>query len=282
MKVIGFSAAIASASLLAVSLPASASLEGIFSINPFVQGGQVGGVLLEGTGLTVPSNGGQTAGQQVPVTNIDFLPPSGPGNPSVPGSGAIIEVNGTDDFAQFQSWTGTILDLAVPSAACAVCVFNETNTALFPGSPVPQWIRIDTNQGSPGSPSSGGLGGFIANLDFLAGPEYTVGLTGTTVVIPTSITVFKLDTNGMITGDPSSSGIGTLSADFVGFTGPNAIANVQALFNSPGEMSGVVRPFSAQFIVVKEDVPEPASVLGLMMLGLGGVAAKALKSNKES
>lgn len=260
---------------MAGAMPAQASLEGSFGINPFTTGSdQAGGITLEGTGITAPNG--------VPLTNIDFLPPEGPGVPAVPGNGAIVEVTGNGDFAQFQNWTGTVLDLAFDSSVCGTCIYNETNSAVFPNTPgapgpVARWLSIteDPGEGTPGNFD----GGFTARLDNLLAPRYIQGPTGTTVVIDTFLTIFKLDEDGVITGDDPSTAIGTISGDFVGLTS----AEVQAEFTDPGQLfpnDVSSATWSGSFVASKDDItdiPEGSNLISLLGLGLAGASSLLIK-----
>ncbi|MGB5596153.1 MAG: hypothetical protein WBM62_19260, partial [Crocosphaera sp.] len=116
------SALVASAGLLTTATSAQASLLGGFSITPLPQPGGSSGLILEGTGVSVPNPGGVP--NPIFVTNFDFVTPGGAGNqlgdphsfltPDDFGDGGIVEVgsqtiNGNNDFAPFIAWQGVAL-----------------------------------------------------------------------------------------------------------------------------------------------------------------------------
>ncbi|MDJ0534316.1 MAG: hypothetical protein QNJ70_17855 [Xenococcaceae cyanobacterium MO_207.B15] len=230
----------------------AAALEGRFSIAPFNENGQDAGVNFIGTGITF-SDGD-------PLTEFDFVPSvdvvdNGMGGFELPGggtTGAIIELNATplnplnpdtspNDFSAFVSDIGTIQDLGLDE------LLDINNN----GNPLADFIVIDD--------------AFSFELAFVEEPEYTNTGSGTTVSVGVRGTVTNLFDGSF----DESFGVGTFSVDFAGLN-PN---QVRGLFDEPGELSEALSPtsYSANF-VVREAVPESSNVLGLLALGLGGIA----------
>jgi hypothetical protein len=241
---------IASLAVLAgASSAQAASLEGRFGINPPTIPGVQTGISFIGTGQVDPNGN--------PLTDFDFVPPSGGGN------GAVVEINanpapnGGNDFVPFIGETGTALDLTV-----ADLLPITTGSATLPN-----FIEIP--------------GAFSITLTEVQFPQYTFDSSGTTVSIGVGVDVVNLSDGS---GDVSS-GVGTFSVDFAGLD-PD---QTRALFDEPGEIPDQFNPgtWSSNFVVQGVDVPPPpgeavpeaSNLLGLLAIGLGG-ATMLLRKNK--
>jgi hypothetical protein len=241
---------IASLAVLAgASSAQAASLEGRFGINPPTIPGVQTGISFTGTGQSATNADGDI----VPLTDLDFVPPSGGGN------GAVVEINanpgptGENDFVPFIGQTGTALDLTVAQ----LLPITQGATTL------PNFIEI------PGS--------FSIELTGAELPLYSFDNSGTTVSIGVGINVRNLaDGSGDL-----SSGVGTFSVDFAGLT----IDETKALFDEPGETPDQFNPgtWSSNFVVAEVHnnvvVPEASNLLGLLAIGLGG-ATMLVRKNK--
>jgi hypothetical protein len=235
---------IASLAVLAgASSAQAASLDGRFGINPPTIPGVQTGISFTGTGQNDPNGN--------PLTDLDFVPPSGGGN------GAVVEINanpgpgGGNDFVPFIGQTGTAQDLTVADLI-----------GVSPTTPLEDFIVL------PGS--------FAINLTEVEFPQYTFDGSGTTVSIGVGVDVINLaDGSGDV-----SSGVGTFSVDFAGLN-PD---ETRALFDEPGETPDQFNPgtWSSNFVVegdVPPVVPEASNLLGLLAIGLGG-ATMLVRKNK--
>ena len=240
---------IASAAVLGGANAASAAaLQGRVGLNPpSPVGGEETGVILIGTGETVP-------GSDVPATDFDWVPPEGG------GTGAIIEINSNplppqDDFADFVGETGTIKDVTA-----------EEIFAVAAGETIDDFIVIP--------------GAFSVNVTSVGIPDYTFDGNGTTISLGVNGD-FINSSDGSV-----SQGVGTFSVDFAGFTIAETQAlfdeegEVPVQFN-PGTYS------SNWVVTADEDVtppvtppptvPEASNLLGLLVIGLGGASMLARK-----
>jgi hypothetical protein len=232
---------IASAAVLGGANAASAAaLQGRVGLNPpSPVGGEETGVILIGTGETVP-------GSDVPATDFDWVPPEGG------GTGAIIEINSNplppqDDFADFVGETGTIQDITA-----------EEIFAVAAGDTIDDFIVIP--------------GAFSVNVTSVGIPDYTFDGSGTTISLGVNGDFINLSDGS---GDVSQ-GVGTFSVDFAGLTIAETQelfdepGEVPVQFN-PGT-------YSSNWVVTDDVVvPEASNLLGLLVIGLGGASMLARK-----
>lgn len=222
----------------------AAALAGRVGINPpSPVGGEETGVILIGTGETVP-------GSNVPATDFDWVPPVGG------GTGDIVEINanpldtGENDFEPFIGFNGDIQDI--------------TNSQILPiaagATTLPNFIVIPD--------------AFSITLTGVAIPEYSFDGSGTTVSVGVNGDFINLSDGS----NDVSQGVGTFSVDFAGLS----IAETQALFDEPGEIPEGFSPgtYSSNWVVEAEVppvVPEASNLLGLLVVGLGGATMLARK-----
>lgn len=236
----------------------AAALQGRVGINPLNQNGLAAGVKLIGTGV-VDTNGN-------PLTSFDFVPPDD-GNPLQNGgtTGAVIELNANpidsvnptspNDFLPFVTDSGTIQDLTLAE----IGVING-------GAPLDDFILVPD--------------AFSFQLEQVNLPEYSFDGGGTTVSIGVKGTFFNLSDGS----NDTSSGVGTFSVDFAGLE-PD---EVRELFDEPGEIPAGFSPatYSSNFVAIAPTpdtatTPEPASILGLLVVGLMGSGSVFKRQNSS-
>ena len=238
---------IASAAVLGGANAASAAaLQGRVGLNPPTPvGGQETGVILIGTGQTVP-------GSNLPATDFDWVPPEGG------GTGAIVEINSNplppqDDFADFLGETGTIQDITA-----------EEIFAVAAGETIDDFIVIPD--------------AFSVNVTSVGIPEYTFDGSGTTISLGVNGDFINLSDGS---GDVSQ-GVGTFSVDFAGFTIAETQALFDEPGEIPPQFNPGT--YSSNWVVTAdappptpEVVPEASNLLGLLVIGLGGASMLARK-----
>ena len=229
----------------------AAALQGRVGINPpSPVNGVSTGVLLTGTGITGPNGN--------PLTDFDFVPPTGGGAGPVVELNANPNDNGFNDFLPFVDDTGTIKDVTVVELLALNGLDTNLASTGVP-TPIPDFINIP--------------GAFSFTLENVSFPEYSfsnvAGQISTTVSVSVDGTFINLSDGSL----DRSHGIGTFSVDFADKT----IAETQALFDEPGEMPSQFNPgtWSSNFVATDKPiiVPEASNLLGLLLISfVGGVS----------
>ncbi|TVQ49890.1 MAG: PEP-CTERM sorting domain-containing protein [Gloeocapsa sp. DLM2.Bin57] len=258
-------------------------LQGNIAFDPQEQSEELQGLRLQGIGRDGSSG--------EPLFNLDFLPPEGT------GEGLTIQANsaprgGINDFRGFNLWTGTIQDIVQDPP-------NNPGEPVIPGSPVPSPINprvrdfIVINDGSLGPGYATGEvdgiieGGYALDLIELAEPELipgTVpGFDTTTVRLNMQLQAYKIDTDGNRVEEQQINPLGRTifanrAAGVIEFSIAQSADEIRTalrageIIDFAGTYNILVGVEPDSVIIPTSEVPEPSTIISLLLLGSGTVA----------
>lgn len=264
-------------------LPGLPGLQGNIAFDPQTQPGELQGLRLQGIGR----NG--SSGE--PLFNLDFLPPEGT------GEGLTIQANsaprgGINDFSGFDLWTGEIKDLVQEPPLMTADPVIPGSTVPNPMSPrVRDFIVIDNpTAAAPGA--NGEVDGIIESgyaLDLieLSEPELIPGtipgFNTTTVRLNMQLQAYKIDTAGDRVEEQQSFPLGrrifaNRAAGVIEFSIAERADDIRAklsageIIDFAGTYNILVGVEPESVTIVQSEVPEPSTIISLLLLGGGTVA----------